>query len=128
MIRAENDITLVRVDDGAAGPRGPQGESGEDATTLRIDSSRGTVFKNSEVNTVLSVVIYKGSKRITDSAALMEEFGAGAYLQWYFQKMDESEYILISAGDERLRDKGFSFLLSPEDVDTKCVFMCELIT
>lgn len=29
MIRAENDITLVRVDDGAIGPQGPQGEQGE---------------------------------------------------------------------------------------------------
>lgn len=118
---AAGEINLEMIDPG-------KGPPGEDATTLRIDSSRGTVFKNSEVNTVLSVVIYKGSKRITDSTALAEEFGAGAYLQWYFQKMDENEYILISAGDERLRDKGFSFLLSPEDVDTKCVFMCELIT
>lgn len=28
MIRAENDITLVRVDDGLEGPQGPQGERG----------------------------------------------------------------------------------------------------
>ena len=28
MIRAENDITLVRVDDGADGVQGPQGERG----------------------------------------------------------------------------------------------------
>ena len=28
MIRAENDITLVRVDDGLEGPQGPQGETG----------------------------------------------------------------------------------------------------
>lgn len=105
-----------------------KGPPGEDATTLRIDSSRGTVFKNNAVSTVMSVVIYKGNKRITDSEALKEEFGSGAYLQWYFQRMDESNFILISLTDERLRDKGFSFLLSPEDVDTKCVFMCELIT
>lgn len=42
------------------------GAAGEAATTLRIDSSRGTVFKNNEVSTVLSVVIYHGSQRITD--------------------------------------------------------------
>lgn len=118
---AVGEINLEVIDPGTGPP-------GEDATTLRIDSSRGTVFKNSAVNTVLSVVIYKGSKRITDSRALLEEFGAGAYLQWHFQKMDEEEFRLISLSDERLKDKGFSFLLSPEDVDTKCVFMCELIT
>ena len=42
------------------------GASGEAATTLRIDSSRGTVFKNNSVSTVLSAVIYHGSDRITD--------------------------------------------------------------
>lgn len=117
---AAGEINLEVIDPGTGPP-------GEDATTLRIDSSRGTVFKNNEVSTVLSVVIYKGSKRITDSKALTEEFGGGAYLQWYFQRMDETEQILISAADERLMDKGFSFLLSPKDVDVKCVFMCELI-
>ena len=45
------------------------GASGEAATTLRIDSSRGTVFKNNAVSTVLSAVIYHGSQRITDITA-----------------------------------------------------------
>ena len=42
------------------------GATGEAATTLRIDSSRGTVFKNNAISTVLSAVIYHGSQRITD--------------------------------------------------------------
>lgn len=33
MIRAENDITLVRVDDGLEGPQGPQGEQGPKGDT-----------------------------------------------------------------------------------------------
>ena len=37
---------------------GKDGKDGEDATTVRIDSSRGTVFKNILVSTVLSAVIY----------------------------------------------------------------------
>lgn len=41
---------------------GASGADGEDATVLRIDSSRGTVFKNNHVNTILSVVIYHGSQ------------------------------------------------------------------
>ena len=54
----------------AKGEVGTSGEAGEDAVVLRIDSSRGTVFKNDSVNTVLSVVIYKGEQIITTLSAL----------------------------------------------------------
>ncbi|MCD8383287.1 MAG: hypothetical protein LUC30_10345 [Clostridiales bacterium] len=105
---------------------GRDGEDGEDAVVMRIDSSRGTVFKNAAVSTVLSVVIYYGSLRITDSDALASAFGASAYLEWSWQKMDESTFGVISASDSRLSDGGFSFALSPDDVDTKAVFQCTL--
>lgn len=101
---------------------------GEDATVLRIDSSRGTVFKNSAVSTVLSAVIYHGSKRITDITALHEEFGNSAYLEWQWQRMGETSFGTILSTDSRIGDGGFTFTLSPEDVDTKVVFMCQLIT
>lgn len=100
---------------------------GEDATLLRIDSSRGTVFKNSEVSTVLTVAIYRGDKRITDITALHEEFGNGAYLQWYWQKVDESSFGVILSTDSKISNDGFSLTLTPDHVDTKVVFMCELI-
>lgn len=106
---------------------GASGADGQDAVLLRIDSSRGTVFKNNAVSTVLSVVIYYGSLRITSSAELAAAFGAGAYLQWEWQRMDEDRYGVISASDHRLSDGGFSFALSPEDVDVKVTFRCNLI-
>ena len=106
---------------------GAKGADGQDAVLLRIDSSRGTVFKNNAVSTVLSVVIYYGSLRITSSAELAAAFGSGAYLQWEWQRMDEDRYGVISASDERLSDGGFSFKLSPEDVDVKVTFRCNLI-
>ena len=101
---------------------------GEDATTLRIDSSRGTVFKNSAVSTVLSAVIYKGSKRITDITALKEEYGDSAYLEWQWQRMGEETFGTILSTDSRIGNDGFTFTLSPDDVDTKVVFLCNLIT
>ena len=104
------------------------GAAGEAATTLRIDSSRGTVFKNNAVSTVLSAVIYHGSQRITNITALRNTFGAGAYLQWSWQRMDEDRYGIISADDARLSHDGFQFTLSAADVDTKVTFMCELMT
>lgn len=99
----------------------------EITTLLRIESSRGTVFKNDTVATVLSVVIYHGTQRITDSATMKSVFGNSAYLQWKWQRLDDEAYGVISSSDTRFGDNGFTFTLSPGDVDTKVTFMCELI-
>lgn len=99
----------------------------EVATILRIESSRGTVFKNDSVSTVLSAVIYRGSERITDMAALKKAMGQSVYLQWKWQRLNEDSYGIISADDKRIGNDGFTFTLSPEDVDTKVTFICELI-
>ena len=106
---------------------GTAGADGEDAILLRIDSSRGTVFKNSAVSTVLSVIIYHGGNRIETSSQLSAEFGAGAYLQWEWLRLGDDTYGTILATDSRLSDKGFHFTLSPEDVDAKVTFRCNLM-
>lgn len=99
----------------------------EITTLLRIESSRGTVFKSETVSTVLSVVIYHGNQRITDSESMKATFGTSAYIQWYWQHLDDETFGVISASDTRFGDDGFTFTLSPNDVDTKVTFMCELI-
>lgn len=98
------------------------------STVLRIESSRGTVFKNNAVSTVLSAVVYRGSKRITDMMTLRQEMGLSARLEWSWQRMDEDTFGTIVSTDERIGNEGFTFTLSPEDVDTKITFMCQLIT
>lgn len=100
----------------------------EITTLLRIESSRGTVFKNDQVATVLSVVLYHGKRRITDSDTMKEVFGSGAYLQWHWQRLDDESFGVLSSSDPRFGNEGFTFTLSPDDVDTKVTFMCELIT
>ena len=107
--------------------QGTEGKSGEDAVLLQIDSSRGTVFKNNYVSTILSVIIYKGSQRITDIDTLHSVFGSGAYIQWKWQRMDEESFGVISSTDSRLGNNGFTFTLSPNDIDAKVTFLCELI-
>lgn len=94
---------------------------------LHIESSRGTVFKNDSISTLLSVVIYRGSNRITDMNTLRSLMGPNVYLQWKWQRMNDEEYGIISSSDERIGNEGFTFLLSPEDVDSKITFICELI-
>lgn len=106
---------------------GNDGQSGEDATVLRIDSTRGTVFKNNSMSTVLNVSIYRGSERITNSTGLRSVFGSTAYLQWSWQKMDESEFGIISSTDEMLSNDGFSLTVSADKVNAKITFMCKLI-
>ena len=56
------------------------------------------------------------------------EFGDTAYLQWYWQRLDEETYGVISASDSKISQDGFAMTLTPDDVDTKVTFMCELIT
>ena len=99
----------------------------EITTLLRIESSRGTVFKSDKVATVLSVVLYHGKQRITDSATMKQVFGDKAYLQWKWQRLDDESFGVISSSDSRFGDDGFTFTLSPDDVDTKITFMCELM-
>lgn len=111
----------------AQAPPGADGHDGEDATVLRIDSTRGTVFKNSAVSTTLTVAIYHGALRITDKEALLAAFGSGAYLEWSWQRMEDNAFGLISASDSRIQNDGFSLVLTPDDIDTKATFQCKLM-
>lgn len=126
-IKADYDWALIKGQKGEKGEQGNPGVNGEDAVLLRIESSRGTVFKNDQISTVLSVVIYKGSHRITNSTEMKAVFGNGAYLEWRWLRLDDESYGIISASDPRFGNGGFTFTLSPNDVDTKVTFECKLI-
>ena len=125
VIRSQDFIQLVvgTVDDTVD-------EAMQDATpaVLRIDSSRGTVFKDNQVSTVLSVSIHYGKQIIENITALRATFGATAHLQWEWLRMDEDRYGIISADDARLSNGGFTLTLGPADVDVKVTFRCALIT
>ena len=125
VIQSQDFIQLVvgQVDDTVD-------EAMQDATpaVLRIDSSRGTVFKDNQVSTVLSVSIHYGKQIIENITTLRASFGASARLQWEWLGMDEDRYGIISADDSRLSDGGFRLTLGPADVDVKVTFRCTLIT
>jgi len=99
----------------------------ETTTYLHIESSRGTVFKNNEVSTRLSVAIYRGADRITDITTLRNKMGNNVYLQWKWKRLNDNDYGIISSTDSRIKNDGFIFDLTPDDVDTKVTFLCELI-
>ena len=99
----------------------------EVTSSLYIESSKGTIFKNNAISTVLSVVIYRGTQRITDSTTLASVYGSGAYIQWKSKRLGDDTYETISADDSRLADNGFTLNISMTDVDTSVTFMAELI-
>lgn len=105
---------------------GSDGKDGEDAILLMIDSSNGTLFKNSGVNTSLTVTIIVGDLTITNSSQMYAKFGNNAKLIWYQKQLADTGFTALSATDSRLSDAGFILTLTTHDVYTKAVFTCEL--
>lgn len=96
-------------------------------TQVIINSSQGTTFKNNDVSTVLNIIIIRGTQYITDMETLRTAMGNNVYLQWKYQKPDEDEMGVILSSDPRLKDEGFTFIISPDDVDERITFFCELM-
>lgn len=105
---------------------GNSGKDGADAILLRIDSSRGTVFKHNAVATILTARIFYGERRIETKAELTNAFGSGAYIEWSWQREDEETFGVISSSDSRISQGGFCLTITPDDVDVKTTFACEL--
>lgn len=99
----------------------------EISTQVIINSSQGTTFKNNDISTVLNIIIIRGTQYITDMTTLRAAMGNSVYLQWKYQKPDEDEMGVILSSDTRLKDEGFTFIISPDDVDERITFFCELM-
>lgn len=119
-------LEAQRAADAAADVQARADAGDFDATVLRIDSSRGVLFKNSVFDTVLTVTIYKGNKIITDKTAMQAEYGAGAYLQWKYRRFEDEDWHQMLVTDSHLSNDGFTLTVTPADVDEKIVFKCDL--
>lgn len=64
--------------DGQDGVDGEKGDSGEDALLLMIESTNGTIFKNTQITTTLSAHVYKGPLEVTGAALT-----ALGTIKWY---------------------------------------------
>lgn len=100
----------------------------EIVSIITVSSSKGSVFKNTNVSTTLSVTIFRGTQRITNIDDLHSVYGESAYLQWKSQEHNDDDYFNISSIDERISEGGFKFTISPNDIDTKGIYTCDLIT
>ena len=97
--------------------------------TLRIDSSRGTTFKNSEISTTLTVRCYKRGAEITTLAALRDAMGdQTARIRWWVLREGDASWVSLADSDHMLSDDGFTLTITPADVDVKCTFKAEIVT
>lgn len=121
----------------AAGATAAEAKEGADAAvaetrdlvTLRIDSSRGTVFKNSEVSTVLTVRCYKRGAEITTRGGLRDALGdQTARIRWYVLREGDTDWVSLADSDQMLSNDGFTLTVTPDDVTVKCTFKAEIVT
>lgn len=128
--RIENDELILTTYGGTeintGVVKGEQGNSGETSAVLKIDSSRGLVFKNNLVSTILTVTVFYGSQAITNQTALREIYGPSAYLEWQVRRLSDENFSVLISTDPRISNEGFTLSVSPSDVDTKVVFRCVL--
>lgn len=101
----------------------------KDLVTLRIDSSRGTVFKNSEVSTVLTVRCYKRGQELTTLTALRQAMlDSTARIRWYVLREGDTDWVSLADSDPMLSNDGFTLTVTPDDVTVKCTFKAEIVT
>ena len=121
---ASYDAQVVNMTETTGSP----GAAGEDATSIVIDSSRGILFKNSVFETVLTVHVFKGKHEITDINLLHAFYGNTAYLQWKWRKYEDEDWRTMLSTDSHISNNGFTLTVTPDDVNEKIVFKCELNT
>lgn len=68
-------------DKGDQGIPGVQGNPGEDAITLAVTSSAGTIFKNAAIATTLTAHVYKGGKELSSSTT--PTLASQGTIKWY---------------------------------------------
>lgn len=94
---------------GATGTKGDTGEKGEDAITISITSSNGTIFKNSSIATVLTAHVYKAGVELTTA-----EINALGAIKWY------------KDGETTAYATGITLDIDAGDVTNKVTFVAQL--
>lgn len=103
------------------------GIRGEVSTVLYIESSQGTILDEDTESTVLTVIIYRGSQRITDMTTLKSVMGDQVYLEWSSMGLDDTSYQVIPSDDARIGNEGFTLTLSQDDIGAKTTYTCNLM-
>lgn len=97
---------------GTHGATGSTGAAGQDAITISVTSSNGTVFKNSSGSTVLTAHVFKGGveQTITDAGVC----GSLGSIKWY------------KGGSTTAVATAKTLTVSANDVSNSAVYTCQL--
>ena len=107
--------TVVTYSDGksttsySVSRQGVNGQNGEDALSMVVMSSNGSIFKNTDIATTLSAHVYKGGIEVTSSALT-----ALGTIKWY--KDNSSEAVAT----------GTNLTINPGDVTNNAVYTAKL--
>lgn len=125
----EDAASAVKVADAASADASQALSETRDLVTLRIDSSRGTVFRNDSTSTVLTVHCYKRGAEITTLAALRAAMGdQTARIRWWVLREGDADWVSLSSSDPMLSQDGFALTITPDDISIKCTFKAEVVT
>lgn len=127
--KAKSDAGAAKSDAGAAKSDAAKAVAEtKDLVTLRIDSSRGTVFKNSSISTVLTVHCYKKGQEITDLSSLRSAMGdSTARIRWWVLREGDTSWVSLDDSSRLLGNDGFTCTVTSDDVDVKCTFKAEIV-
>lgn len=92
------------------GLKGDTGDKGEDAITMSVTSSNGTIFKNTSISTTLTAHVYKAGTELTT-----EQIAELGTIKWY---KDGSSTALSTTGA--------TLNISTGDVSNKAVYIAQL--
>lgn len=128
--KAKSDAGAAKSDAGAAKSDAAKAVAEtKDLVTLRIDSSRGTVFKNSSISTVLTVHCYKKGQEITDLSSLRSAMGdSTARIRWWVLREGDTSWVSLDDSDGQLSSDGFVLTITPSNVSVKCTYKAEIVT
>lgn len=98
---------------------GATGSDGEKAITISIYSSNGNSFRNGTASTTLTCSVFSGAENITDELS-------DAYFTWE-RKSDDEEADEVW-NEESLKIGRKTLELSPDDVNGRTVFSCNVMT
>lgn len=96
---------------------GAKGESGTSPYLVRIDSTNGNIFRNGEIETILTAVVFYGDKDITNDII------PGRFL-WTRVSTDTQGDVLWN--DQKSKNRSKQITITSDDVRYRATFFCTI--
>lgn len=105
----KSTTTYSYAKQGSKGDKGDTGAAGEDAITISITSSNGTIFKNSAISTTLTAHVYRAGVELSAS-----QIAALGTIKWY------------KDGSTTAAATGATLIIDAGDVHNKVTYIAQL--